>query len=245
MANSDAPELMNVQSKLSFFKDQIESNSKPKVAPKPLPKRPLSQKFDNGFLKSLENSVSSKVGTNKKQEGAQPNVKPRPLSQVVDKNFMMSLGKSLKVPDNSVPPETPVPPHRDQPERALNKQQDARQPVSLSRSESVASLFRKPQLPQPPSPLPPQLFPNLFSPEVSTIQTKDREKIFQVEEGEEEEGQAEGTISTDSSEDSDHDSTNSECNDSNNGNDSKNNLLKHLFTLTLLKDVVRGANQGK
>lgn len=191
----------------------------------------------------------TKASSSKKQEGAQPNVKPRPLSQVVDKNFMVSLGKSLKLPDNSVPLETPVPPQRHQAERAVNTQQDARQPFFLSRSESVASLFRKPQLPQPPSPPPapppPQLFPNCFSPEVSTIQTKDRENIFQVEEGEEEEDQAEGTVSTDSSDDSDHDSTDSECNDSNNGNDSENNLLKHLFTLALLEDVVRGANQGK
>ena len=246
MANSDAPELMNVRSKLSFFKDQIESNSKPKVAPKPLPKRPLSQRFDNGFIRSLENSVGNKVDANKKQEGAEPNVKPRPLSQMVDKNFMMSLGKSLKVPDNSVPLVPPVPPHKNQAEKTVNKQQGAHQPVFLSRSKSVNSLFQMPRPIQPPPPPPvPPLFPNLFSPDVAATQTKDREKVFQVEEGEGQKGQAEGTISTDSSDDSDHGNTDSDTDNSDNGNDSGNDLLKSLFTLALLKDVVQGANQGK
>ena len=225
MANSDAPELMNVRSKLSFFKGQIESNSKPKVAPKPLPKRPLSQKFDNGFLRSLENSFGNKVDANKNQECAEPNNKPRPLSQVVDKNFMMSLGKSLKVPDNSVPPAPPVPPHRHQADKTVTKQQDAHQPAFLSHSESVSSLFRKPRPSQPPPPPSPPQLPNLFSPEVAKMQTKDREKIIQVEEGEEEDGQAQGIILTDSSDDSDDVNTDSDDSDSDNGNDGGNDLL--------------------
>ena len=81
MANSDTPELMDVRSKLNFFKSQIESSSKPKTAPKPPPKRPLSQKFNSGFLKFVKNFFGEKNDGVKEQGDIKSNSKPRPLSQ--------------------------------------------------------------------------------------------------------------------------------------------------------------------
>ena len=54
MANSDIPEVMNVRSKLSFSKNQIESPSKFKTSPEPPPKSKLDQNFSSDKKKKTK-----------------------------------------------------------------------------------------------------------------------------------------------------------------------------------------------
>ena len=263
MANSDTPELMDVRSKLSFFKSQIESSSKPKTAPKPPPKRPLSQKFNSGFLKSLENSFGEKKDGVKEQEGIELNSKARSLSQKLEKGFMKSLENSLKTSDTSihtVSVENQLPPvtnqHRTAVDKTDNKLQNNQQPSNLSRSESVSSFFQKPPAPPappappppappapppPPPPPPPTTLP--FS-QLATAMMGIGEQYFHNvnEEDEEDEYEEEYNNSADSCDDTDDDQVvditryNS---DTKQESDDGSNLLKDL------KDVVDSAARSQ
>ena len=61
MANPDIPEVMNVRSKLSFSKNQIESPSKFKTSPEPPPKSKLDQNFSSGKKKNKIKDVLKQV----------------------------------------------------------------------------------------------------------------------------------------------------------------------------------------
>lgn len=259
MANSDTPELMDVRSKLNFFKSQIESSSKPKTAPKPPPKRPLSQKFNSGFLNSLENSFDEKKDGVKEQGTIKPNSKPKPLSQKLDKGFMKSLENSLKTSDisihnasveNQLPPVTNQ--HRSAVDKTNSKPENNQQPCNLSRSESVSSFFQKPP-PAPPAP------PTLPSSQLATEMMGIGQQYFHNvnEEDEEDEYEEDFSNSADSPDDTvvvidekknDHDQISDvtgDNSDTRRGSEDGSDLLKNLITLALLKDVVDSAARSK
>ena len=240
MANSDTPELMDVRSKLSFFKSQIESSSKPKTAPKPPPKRLLSQTFDSGFLNSLENSFGEKKDGVKEQEGIELNSKTRPLSQKLDKGFMKSLENSVKTsntPIHTASVENQLPPVTTQDRTSVDKTnvkpQNNQQPSNLPHSESASLIFQKPLSPLPPAP------PTPPSSQMTAAMMEIGEQYFH-EINEEDEYEEEYNNSSEN----DHDQV-ANITRHNSGtrreSDDGNDPLKNLITLALLKEVIDSA----
>lgn len=240
MANSDIPEVMNVRSKLSFSKNQIESPSKFKTSPEPPPKSKLDQNFSSDKKK-------------KDQGRTETSSKPRrPLSQKLGKSFMKYFKNSFKTSNTSTYTaivENPVPSVKNQlrstVDESTSKLKNNKQPSNLSRSASVSSFFQKPIPPRP-------ALSNRPTFQFATTMIGIGEQSF-PEEDEENEKEEMYNNSTDFFDQSyvdsdekknDHDQI-SAVTGYNSDNrweaDDGSDLIKKLITLALLKDVVGSA----